>query len=634
MLIKQLVCHFSEKTKWFLFFLLLFLNLLFFNRFFPLSEGWHESYGYLINSGLTPFKDFSIESTILFSYFNSFLLKMTTSFFYLRLIGVFFFGLVYLLGTLLLENFFDKKSAAIGVFIGSLLAMNSVVFIAKDYHTFVDILSIISILSYLKGILSINHSQKFRPAIFFIASFAVGLLLCLLKQNIGLFLVTLNLCFLLVLGLRSFFLGGLSFLVSLGLVFFFLRVISLDIGEVFKMTFRNDSKGSPTQVLFRFFFEPQNRTYLFFSVKFVALAFFLYFLPQKKLLIDRIRMFLEPWTELLQYVLSGSFLVMAYFFSKRTNLLEQNILIPASLAVMVFSIFLYAKNGIKKNIHKIYFMFVLLTLAYCNTHTAVLNSTGMFLAISFVVSLFFSEARDLELVKIRDSLLFCFVIIFSYFIVSQKFEKPYGWWGLNQGSVYSAKYEIDHPWLKGIKVDLQTREIFEKVLIESRQTISDKKSVYFAPNIPIFYLLSGSLPPYKALVQWYDFISYNHGNEELEAFKANPPDLVVFLDPPELTDLGHFKMIGRTTFIQNFRRELNKKIDDHIYSLVYSKPMSLPGEIVEPSAKMAFHPECFGCNLDIKNILQDEKVFQSDLTQFGSILNSPVYQMRIYKKRI
>ena len=84
----------------------LLYNLTIFNRYFPLSEGWWETYGYLINQGLIPYKDFNLAFPPLVPLVSAFLLKYVSGdFFTLRLIGAFLFSLIPLIFQCVLEFF-------------------------------------------------------------------------------------------------------------------------------------------------------------------------------------------------------------------------------------------------------------------------------------------------------------------------------------------------------------------------------------------------------------------------------------------------------------------------------------------------------------------------------------------------
>ena len=110
-------------------------NLVTFNRYFPLSEGWWETYGYLWNSGLRPYRDFELAFTPLFTMVNAGLLRVFgDSFFALRLFGVGVFLLAVLVVELLLERFFSARMAAAAVTVSTFLAVAGPQFIAKDYH--------------------------------------------------------------------------------------------------------------------------------------------------------------------------------------------------------------------------------------------------------------------------------------------------------------------------------------------------------------------------------------------------------------------------------------------------------------------------------------------------------------------
>src|SRR5262245_29003053 len=96
--------------------LLAAFHLVTFNRYFPLSEGWWETYGYLYGAGLRPYRDFDLAFTPLFTLVNAGLMQLFGgSFFALRLFGVGVFLAAVLVLHLLVEQLFSPRTAAVAV---------------------------------------------------------------------------------------------------------------------------------------------------------------------------------------------------------------------------------------------------------------------------------------------------------------------------------------------------------------------------------------------------------------------------------------------------------------------------------------------------------------------------------------
>ena len=161
------------------------INLIIFNRFYQPTEGWWQTFGYLINKGLVPYRDFSSAIVPLFMYFNAFLLDIFGDKLILfRLFGIITIFITIILLQFLLSKLTDKTSATIAVFIAFALNMSTPVYLAYDYSSYVDILLVTILVLYYY----IVKSEK--TFIIVINSAIIGIFLALLflmKQNIGVF---------------------------------------------------------------------------------------------------------------------------------------------------------------------------------------------------------------------------------------------------------------------------------------------------------------------------------------------------------------------------------------------------------------------------------------------------------------
>jgi hypothetical protein len=253
---------------------------------------------------------------------------------------------------------------------------------------------------------------------------------------------------------------------------------------------------------------------------------------------------------------------------KHNNFYEKYILI-LSIAILLdlfVSVYLTPQNGDSQKIALKFILIPLVALVYANTNTSTINFNGMFLVIAVTI------AYSLEKLLACKNIKFTSVLVLSLIIVAiisvQKLKMPYSWIGLSQSSILKATTELSNiPHTKGIYVDQITAEVFKTINEVVGKYSKNDKDVYFYPSIPMFYYLYNKVPPYKNVVQWFDVISSSDIKQELNDFKASPPKVIVFLDPPRFVYQLHYKLIKRPLTQIDFETEFEKLMKNGEYSL-------------------------------------------------------------------
>ena len=250
--------------------IVIIVNLLIFNRFYQPSEGWWQTFGYLINKGQEPYSEFNSAITPAFMYFNSILLNIFGE----KLILFRFFGIFTVLTTILLLQWLlskltNRNSAAIAVFSAFALNMSTPVFLPYDYSSYIDILLVVSLALYYLAL----KSENFYNSIVFV--FALGCTLALIlfmKQNIGLFFGLATFIGLIVWKESYVVLHVFSLIIGYVLVFYGFSLL-IDLNTVWQGLFLdNDAKGSVLTVLFRFILDVKS---LLIGILSCALVFML-----------------------------------------------------------------------------------------------------------------------------------------------------------------------------------------------------------------------------------------------------------------------------------------------------------------------------------------------------------------------
>lgn len=563
--------------------LIFLFDISIFNRYFPLTEGWWETYGYLINRGLVPYKDFTLAFPPLIVYFYAGLLKAFGVNFYLfRLFGVFIHSLVVVVLFLWLHQYYKPKAAAIALIIASFFSMSSPIYIAKDYHMFVDLFLVITLALFTYGIdkmgfqsivlrTSPGESSSRGLIVLFLSGLSAGILV-LVKQNVGVFFV-FGLCAGGALFLRPLKKMYMSLAVFIfGSMVAFLLLMRLQLGnwgilEFIRLTAGNNSKGPIYIVLTRILTDPGNvhpisialgLTVFFFLLK----DFFYLYLPVVKRIY---RCFLRILSQRqLLYGIFFAFLFPLLFLSYFVQYLQTLVIAGTLTTLIVLTVSSVRDDGALSRYLVV--MPALFMLVYANTQTASLNYTGMYIPTAFALGVllqYYPEGKGYQL----GGLVLGISLI--SFLVIGKIKTPYNWWGYSERSMVRSKFKLPYRELDGIRVGKGTRDAFLAVKNAVDSYSKASNDVLFYPSIPIFYLLHHKIPPFNSVVQWFDVITDKQAELMFLQLQKNPPRLIIFLNPPDSVYLGHAEMKHNPHLVQlDIRNQILLWLDENKYTLL------------------------------------------------------------------
>lgn len=569
-------------------------ELSFFNRYFPLSEGWWETYGYLMNKGMAPYRDFFLVfPPVIPSLMAVFIKIFGLDFYTLRITGV----LVHVVSVWLmfywLSRFFSWKDSAIAAAMTIFLSISSPVFIAKDYHTFVDfaLLGVLIFLSLaIRRTFARDKTDK-KPSktdlteitLYAIVGVFCGTLL-LIKQNIGLFAI-----FGVVVGIlitpRIALTARLAKILSVAIgSLLSVVILAAAVGAWSSLSFadisvKNDSKGNIVTVLTRFAVDPNNRKFLVQSVL-MLFAYYLYQVLRDAGVFTRA----FSWAEkrllpnvTFQYLVYAVILVLTvlYYFSVLSAVISLSIAILLIVTYKIYRPAPYGLSSMNPDQQYLPLVVLLIILAYTNTHTASFNSVGMAMPIAFSTAYLLHNCRGMEYAR-KWLITAIFVLLPGVVVV--KWFSPYDWWGLKQPSILEAREALPYKEMKGIYVDDQTEKLFSVIKSSIEQYSLNDRDVFLYPSIPMFYALHEKLPPFKSVVQWFDVMTKKQGEAEINSLTNNPPRLIVFLNPPDFVYRGHAELKKDSLIQGEFRELFFKWIIDKEYRIVSTHVLDYSAE--------------------------------------------------------
>ncbi|HET8541994.1 MAG TPA: hypothetical protein VFL83_19110 [Anaeromyxobacter sp.] len=548
-------------------------NLVTFNRYFPLSEGWWETYGYLWNSGLRPYRDFDLAFTPLFTILNAGLLRLLDdSFFAIRLLGVGVFLAAVLLLQLLVERFFAPWIAAVAVTVSTSFVVAATQFIAKDYHSYQLAFVALALLLHVR----LAADRRLRPARRVAETLLLGLTVSLvffLKQNVGAILLAAIAASLPLVD-RERPLARLAAFGAGAAVPFLLMLPVISPPEWRQLLLANDAKGSLGTVLGRFW-QFENREAIITALVLcaaVAAARWVFAPPAR---------WQGVWTPSFEATLrnrtarGAAFLALVVAVAASGHEIRAFVVawtIPVTLAFIALVLVRAGRALLDQTAAEPRWTAIaipLLGLAYANTTTAAFDFIALHVPVALALGWLLATAEAWA--PRRYALLAALALLVVVpELIAAKLRVPYAWWGHWQGSVSAATAESEYPQLRGIRMTPEQREVVDGVKAAVATYSRSRSDVLFF-TLPVFYWLEGKLPPGRTVVQWFDVVSSGQMAAELEAIRERPPRLVVALEPPPAAYVVHRRLKNSARLPQeDFRALMDGWVASRKYRLVRS----------------------------------------------------------------
>ncbi|MDR3560646.1 MAG: glycosyltransferase family 39 protein [Negativicutes bacterium] len=559
-------------------------QFIYFKSYFPITEGWFSAYASLISSGSIPYKDFYLLLPPLYPFHIAALQALFgDSIFVLRVFGFLITLLIGILLFCILRQFFNRWIAAFTAAVGLIYYQAGNAYIGYDFTQLLTLYALIALYCMLRYIENVGvtddtrHTSKARSFLFLSGFFLANA--ALIKQSNGGF-VSLGVSLWLLLFLaRSQSLRratgdllhfGFGALVPPAAIAIWLAMNSAIAPFLNQVIFDAlAAKGGEHAILtgwvYRLFgpsgFDGVSYklaihcTVLFGTVAITSMAI----IALSNVFVDRRRSakdhivgganilgVSESWRNksALVVCLTGLLLlcviiIYVYLYSplwsSGWNVFYINIVVIMYDDVKQLSLYCYIVMFL---IYSIIFVFRphicnskwMLLFSFCliltagNGTSAGLSEISAFLGFSVIAGYLISLSAPALLPSLIPIGL---CLLWSAFLIEQKFESPYAWWSVTSGDVRKTQCAATSGILKYVCVDPDNYSNIQRLVnaVDQNSTKSDPILVF--PHEPILYLLSDRPPFAKAVVTWFDFISADQGEVLIKNLNDHPPRVMV-----------------------------------------------------------------------------------------------------------
>ena len=540
-------------------------NFLFYNKFFPVTEGWFSVYAKYILRGAIPYRDFQLALPPLYSLkLAAFIYFFGDHFIALRIMGILLILCMTTILYLLYIKVFPVYIASFVTIIAIMYYQSGVAHITYDFIQFVTLYALLAAFFIIKNceLDALSLRPKVRVYLLFAGVFAAAAFFT--KQSNGLFVIVSSLFAIFISTLNygiwhslkstaTFIIGALMptsiILIWLGMNGAFSAFIQQTIFGAAK------AKGTLVPILFAWIprlLTEQNITSLI-QVILLVLAFrYNNFLIDKinnrekseysfTLIKSRILLWIIFITSMLCILVPlaniplSKFILSNAYFSWPFDAL---IIVSSVGSLLLF--YLYLTKYILEQKKEYVAIFVLSTMSigllYGTASSAAIAEAGAFVGTGLILGYLLFIRSPYNLGKIVFFVLSCILIMF---FASKKYIEPYLWWGLAQPDIRTAVEPANVDLLKGFYLSHETLQVISDVQKKIERYSSPDDSIFTFPNIPFFYILTNRYPNTFSLVHWFDVVPDELAIKEAKRILDSPPKIIISMDLPDNVWVGH-----------------------------------------------------------------------------------------------
>ena len=202
-----------------------------------------------------------------------------------------------------------------------------------------------------------------------------------------------------------------------------------------------------------------------------------------------------------------------------------------------------------------------------------LSEGGAFLGSSLFVGLLLRHGGWLRLGGLAVAAVLCLQLCIS---TEVKYRTPYYWWGVQEPDIRLPHVPANQPLLKGLWVTPERNETFDRITaIIQRETLPGEPILVF-PQTPIFYLLADRPMMGHAVVHWFDFLPDNLARREMDLFETQPPALILLMEMPDEVYLAHENLFraGRRSAQREMVEKIHQMLSEDSYDEIAVIPLN------------------------------------------------------------
>jgi len=532
-------------------------QLLYFNRFLPIQEGWFIEYAKQAQLGKVIYRDFHVFTPPIYPFlFNWISDQFGYSVIVFRYYGLVERGLlvaiVYLIFSQIVSPYRAIALSLVGLFIYT-SNMNDVIY---SYYQLVAVFVFASAYS-----LILYYKNGNNLAVILAGTFA-GLAF-LTKQSTGVLVPT---ALLLIMGALGFsrvlpgkktlasllqFVAGLF--IPVAVVLAYLLYLNA-LGGYWDQVFRGAaSKGGLFHILFGFWGHMLGPEQMFFvGVFFLSI----YAVSMKN---DRITMMvprLSRWIDEIQVCWLIFGIMLSVFVLKMPLLMKHPDLYSKLDAIYIEHSFSHYK--LKLVFIVVFFTAGLVCYYFYKAILKTITAQEVPIAISSVCSFAFMYSHGLSgliephaavigagllfgwlieiplpLNQLKNALVYSLMIAIVGLAGFEKMSRMYSWWGWDEGNVWDAKFEPETPLLKGFFLSRDKVEILDGVTKAIRQYSGEADAIYTFPHMPLFYVLADRRHDTFSAVHYFDVCSDALAISDAKIIWGIKPKVIVIMYFPE-----------------------------------------------------------------------------------------------------
>ena len=532
-------------------------QLLYFNRFLPIQEGWFIEYARQIQLGKIIYKDFHVFTPPIYPFLFGWISdQFGYSVIVFRYYGLVERGLLVAIVYLIFSQFVSPNRATMLSLIGLFIYTSNTNDVIYSYYQLVAVFAFASAYSLILYYKNGNNLAVILAGMFSGLAF-------LTKQSTGVLVPTTLLLLMVALGhsrvlpgkktIASLlqFVAGL--LIPIALVLAYLLYLNA-LGGYWDQVFRGaGSKGGLLHILFGFWGHMLSPEQMFFvGVFFLSM----YALSVKS---ERITMMvprLSRWIVemkvhwLILGIMLSVFIVTTPFLMKYPDLYSKVNAIYIKYSFfhyklkLVFVVFFFTAGLVSYYFYKA----IVKTMTAQEVPIAIISVCSF----AFMYSHGFSGLIephaaiigagllfgwllkiDLPLNQLKNALVYSLMIVIVGLAGFEKLSWMYSWWGWDERNVWDAKYEPETPLLKGFYLNRDKVEILDGVTKAIRQYSGDDDSIYTFPHMPLFYLLADRKHDTFSAVHYFDVCSDALAISDAKIIRSIKPKVIVIMYFPE-----------------------------------------------------------------------------------------------------